>query len=183
MGQDKAFLPWRGGTLLDHSLELARAAAGQAWIVGSPGTFAPYGPVVEDIYAERGPLGGIHAALAQTATDLNLMVAVDLPFLSLCLLKYLIAQAEETAAAVVVPKAGGRLQPLCAVYRRSFAQVAERSLRAGRNKIDRLFPEVPTRVMEEEELSHNGFTEDMFRNLNTPQDWEDAKIRLARQSG
>src|SRR6266849_3025762 len=81
MGEDKAFLRLGRCTLLAHALDLARAAAGSAWIVGNSGKFGAFGPVIEDVYPERGPLGGIHAALTQTATDLNLMIAVDLPFL------------------------------------------------------------------------------------------------------
>jgi molybdenum cofactor guanylyltransferase len=183
MGEDKAFLQLGSRTLLDHALELARAAGGRAWIVGSSGRFAAFGPVVEDVFADRGPLGGIHAALTQTVTDLNLMLAVDLPFLHLRLLNYLIAEARESAAVVVVPKVGEYLQPLCAVYRRSFRHVAEQSLRAGRNKIDGLFAEVPTRVIEPEELRQSGFAEEMFRNLNTQQDWEDARMRFAGKLG
>ncbi len=180
MGEDKAFLRLGDCTLLAHALNLARAAAENAWIVGSPGKFAAFAPVVEDVYPERGPLGGIHAALAQTATDLNLVIAVDLPFVRLDFLDYLISQARETAAVVVVPRACGGLQPLCAVYRRCFAEVAERSLRAGENKIDSLFPEVETRVIEQEELRQNGFAEGMFRNLNSQQDWEEARRRISQ---
>ena len=179
MGEDKAFLRLGGCTLLERALELVRGLAGNAWIVGNKGKFAAFGPVIEDLYAERGPLGGIHAALTQTATDLNLMVAVDLPFVQADLLNYLITRARETAAVVVVPKAGGGLQPLCAVYRRAFAEAAERSLRAGKNRIDSLFPEVKTRVIDQEELLQNEFSEEMFRNVNTPQDWREARLRIS----
>ena len=177
MGEDKAFLQLGDCTLLARALDLARAATGNAWIVGCSGKFAAFGPVIEDIYPDCGPLGGIHAALTQTATDLNLMIAVDLPFLRPIFLNYLINQARKTSAVVVVPKAAGGLQPLCAVYRRGFAEVADRSLRAGKNKIDCLFAEVETRVIEQEELKQNGFAEEMFRNLNTQEDWEDARRR------
>jgi molybdopterin-guanine dinucleotide biosynthesis protein A len=175
MGQDKAFLRLGDRTLLAHALQLARAVSGNAWIVGSTKKFAHFGPVAEDVYPERGPLAGIHAALTRTSTDLNLIIAVDLPFLQPGLLNYLISQARETAAGVVVPRAGGGLQPLCALYRRNFAEVAERLLRAGKNKIAPLFAEVTTRIIEREELERNGFPEDMFRNLNTEKDWEEAK--------
>jgi hypothetical protein len=30
-------------------------------------------------------------------------------------------------------------------------------------------------VIEQADLEQNGFTEDMFRNLNTDQDWQEAK--------
>lgn len=175
MGQDKAFLKLGGYTLLERALELARGAAGNAWIVGSAAKFAAFGPVVEDVYPGCGPLGGIHAALADTATEMNLMIAVDLPFVRLDFLKYLIAGARPSNATVVVPRASGRQQPLCAIYRRSFIGVAERSLQAGKYKIDSLFTEVSTIVIAQEELEREGFSGEMFRNLNTPEDWEAAE--------
>jgi molybdenum cofactor guanylyltransferase len=179
MGQDKAFMQLGGRTLLARALQLAMTSTGGAQIVGSAEKFAVFGPVVEDICPGQGPLAGIHAALAGTRTELNLIMAVDMPFLEPELLSYLVAQACRTPAMVVLPAAGERLQPLCAVYRRAFAEVAERSLRAGENKIDRLFSEVEIRVIEPNELERNGFTEKMFRNLNTEQDWQEAKLQLS----
>jgi molybdopterin-guanine dinucleotide biosynthesis protein A len=79
---------------------------------------------------------------------------------------------------VVVPRGDGGWQPLCAVYHREFASVAERALLAGRNKIDRLFDEVRTRVIEQEELEGAGFSSAVFRNLNTPEELE-AELRRA----
>ncbi len=180
--KDKAFLKMGGRTLLEHALELARAAAGSApgnrWIVGSADKFAAFGPVVEDIYPGNGPLAGIHAALTASATDLNLIIAVDMPFLQPGFLNYLIRQARASTAAVVVPRTATGLQPLAAVYRREFAAAAERSLRAGENKVTRLFPEFHTRVIEPEELKENGFAEDLFSNLNTEQEWLKAQPKL-----
>ena len=71
---------------------------------------------------------------------------------------------------------------MCAVYRRSFAEVAERSLRAGKNKIDPLFAEVKTKIIEQDELARNGFSEETFRNVNTAQDWEAAKREFSENS-
>ena len=181
MGQDKAFMQLGGRTLLAHALEQAQAATGNAWIVGSTEKFAAFGPVVEDVYPGRGPLAGIHAALSGTRTQLNLITAVDMPFLQIDFLKYLIAQARASRAAVVVPRAGGGLQPLCAVYRKDFAQVAQRSLTAGKNKIDTLFSDVPTLVIEQAELERSGFMQDMFRNLNIKQDWQEAQQKVVSE--
>ncbi len=178
MVQDKALMQLGGGTLLAHALKRAQAATGNAWIVGSTEKFAAFGPVVEDVYPGRGPLAGIHAALSGTRTQLNLITAVDMPFLQLDFLKYLITQARASQAAVVVPRAGGGLQPLCAVYRKDFAQVAQRSLSVGKNKIDTVFADVPTLVIEPAEWERSGFMEEMFRNLNTEQDWQEAQQML-----
>ncbi|MBZ5721625.1 MAG: molybdenum cofactor guanylyltransferase [Acidobacteriia bacterium] len=175
MGRDKAFLELDGQTLLVRALALARSVARDVQIVGDRKKFSAFGPVVEDVYPERGPLGGIHAALAGSATEFNLMLAVDLPFIAPPFLEYLIAQARAGGAVVTVPRTGGRWQPLCAVYRRAFATVAERSLLAGMNKIDTLFLEVETRVLDDSEWSKAGFSAGMFRNLNTPEELETAR--------
>ena len=175
MGRDKAFLPWGEGTLLSHALQVASAVSPRVRIVGSATKFVPFGPVVEDIYRDRGPLGGIHAALAGCSTDLNLMLAVDLPFIEPRFLHFMIALAEEGGAVVTVSYADGVSQPLCAVYRREFAAIAEQSLQAGRNKIDPLFATVRTRIVPAEEWTHAGFSAAMFRNLNTHEEWKAAQ--------
>jgi len=176
MGTDKAFLRWQEGTLLDHVWEMAHALTPQVRIVGDRQRFASYGAaIIEDIYPGCGPLGGIHAALSTTVSPWNLMLAVDLPLLNGRLLSYLVARARESDATVTVPSVAGGLQPLCAVYRREFAEVAKRSLEAGQNKIDLLFALVKTQTIEEEKLLQAGFSREMFRNVNTPEDLEEVR--------
>jgi len=175
MGSDKAFLRLGDETLLSLALKAAGAVAVDVRIVGDRQKFAAFGRVVEDVYRGQGPLGGIHAALSSSVTELNLVLAVDLPFMGADFLEYMLSRARESKATITVPLVGERLQPLCAVYRRGFAEVAERSLREGKNKIDSLFASVATCVIEEDELVRAGFSAEMFRNLNTPEEWEKAK--------
>jgi molybdopterin-guanine dinucleotide biosynthesis protein A len=178
MGADKAFVEFHGRTLLARSLELARSVSADVRIVGSRDKFALFAPVVEDEFRDCGPLGGIHAALRASQADINLILAVDMPFLSRAFLEYLIEQARGAPdAIVVVPRCDGGSQPLCAIYRREFAAAAENALRAGQNKIDLLFEMVHTRVIAQNELENAGFTSNMFRNLNTPEELEAQKRR------
>jgi molybdopterin-guanine dinucleotide biosynthesis protein A len=171
MGADKAFVEYGGRTLLARALDLARSVTAEVRIVGSAEKFALFAPVVEDVFCDCGPLGGIHAALRASRTELNMMLAVDMPFVSWAFLQYLISQAGSAPeAVVVVPRGNGNWQPLCAIYRREFADAAEYALRAGRNRIDPLFSVVRTRVIAEEELEGAGFSTALFRNLNTPEE-------------
>ncbi|MGA9544273.1 MAG: molybdenum cofactor guanylyltransferase [Candidatus Sulfotelmatobacter sp.] len=178
MGTDKAFVEYEGRTLLTRALDLARSVASGVWIVGSKEKFAGFAPVVEDVFRDCGPLGGIHAALLGSSTELNLMLAVDMPFVSPAFVEYLITQARSAPdSVVIVPRSDGRRQPLCAIYRREFAAVAERALRGRQNRIDRLFDEIQIRVIEQEELEGAGFPSALFRNLNTPEELEAEKRR------
>jgi molybdenum cofactor guanylyltransferase len=99
-----------------------------------------------------------------------LMLAVDMPFVSSELLEYLFATAQRTADMINVPRAGGRLHPLCAIYRRGFAMIAEHALRSGNYKIDATFSKTSVNVIEENELTAAGFSQRNFVNVNTPQD-------------
>src|SRR5579862_8087270 len=92
MGSDKAFLELAGKPLIVRALELAHEVVTDVRIVGDAKKFGRYAPVVEDVYSNRGPLGGIHAALAQSEKECNLMLAVDLPFVPAQFLKYLLAR-------------------------------------------------------------------------------------------
>jgi molybdenum cofactor guanylyltransferase len=172
MGTDKAFVELGGKTLLHRALELVGPVGQHVWILGSREKFGSYGSVIEDEFPDHGPLGGIHAALLASDQDLNLILAVDMPFVEGKFLEYLTKCAKDSAATVTAPRAEGRWQPLCAVYRRDFSTLAERVLKVDRNKIDPLFSQVNVRGIEEAELSVNGFGSGMFRNLNTPADVE-----------
>jgi molybdenum cofactor guanylyltransferase len=183
MGQDKAFLLWDRQTLLAKALGLVSSLTDRTFIVGEKKKFAAYGAVVEDIYRDRGPLGGIHAALVSSNTELNLVLAVDLPMVTVQLLRYLVAQADASHAVVTVPHIEDRWQPLCAMYRRDFATVAEQALQEGRNKIDPLFNAVSLRTIDEQELGRGGFSPVMFRNLNTPEDLQKAQRDFASAGG
>jgi molybdopterin-guanine dinucleotide biosynthesis protein A len=174
MGRDKALLDWGGVTLLENAVRLARSVSGRVAVVGGP-AHALFGPVLLDVFPGRGPLGGIHAALEASRTDLNLIFAVDMPLIEPRFLRFMIERAQASGAVVTVPRTPEGWQPLCAVYRRSFAAAARRALEQGRNKIDALFAEVAVAVLEEPELAREGFPGTMFRNLNTPQDLEEAK--------
>jgi molybdenum cofactor guanylyltransferase len=175
MGSDKAFLELGGRSLLARALDLSRAVTPDLRIVGDPAKFSAFAPVVPDVYAARGPLGGIHAALSNSATDFNLILAVDLPFLPPRFLHYLVNEAQAAAATVTVPSAGGHLHPLCAVYRKQFSVPAETALAQGRNKLDVLFSEVSVRIIAEDELAAAGVEAAIFRNLNTRDEWEQAR--------
>jgi molybdopterin-guanine dinucleotide biosynthesis protein A len=179
MGADKAFLELAGKPLILRAVDLSREVSADVKILGEPEKFVAYGPVIEDIYRDRGPLGGIHAALTNSQSDCNLMLAVDLPFVPARFLEHLLARAESSQATVTVPSLGGYFQPLCSVYRKEFVTAAERALTQNRNKIDPLFQEVSLCIVSEEEMHTNGFDSSIFRNLNTPEDWHQAKREFA----
>ncbi|MBI3725731.1 molybdenum cofactor guanylyltransferase [bacterium] len=73
--------------------------------------------IVLDREPGLGPLGGILSVLEANPHERCLVVACDMPFLSLSLLKRLVALARENpSAGAVVPRTARGLHPLHAVY-------------------------------------------------------------------
>ena len=110
------------------------------------------------------------AALASSSTQLNVVLAVDMPFVSTDLLTYLLAQARATNAIATVPRTDDGWQPLCAVYRKDFHVLAEDALKRGNYKIDCLFEQTSMVTISAGELTRQGFSANVFQNLNTPED-------------
>jgi molybdopterin-guanine dinucleotide biosynthesis protein A len=183
MGQDKAFLQLGDTSLLERAVATAQQVCDPVVLVGDRERLGKYGVVVEDQYYGQGPLAGIQAALtSEFASEWNVILAVDTPAVPAALLESLLQTARKSQCVIAVPRVTGYTQPLCAAYRREFAETAQAALQEGRNKIDPLFATVPTRVVEETELLAAGFRPDMFDNVNTPEDWERMQRRMgARQ--
>jgi len=175
MGSEKAFLELNGRLLIDHMIGIAKTVAEQMRIVGPKDKFSAFGQLATDIYKDRGPLGGIHAALNISRTEFNLMLGIDMPFLEPRFLEYLLAQARHSEALVTVPHVAGGYQPLCACYRKEFEELADAALAAQNNKIDALFRPEITRVIDEGEFAKLGLPTTMFQNLNTREEFEKAK--------
>ena len=112
MARDKAFLELNGRTLLQHALDLVRCVTANIFIVGPSSKFGSFAPVLEDVVSGRGPLAGIYTALKATTSEMNLILAVDTPFVSAAFIQYLAAQARTTDAAVTYPLISGQSQPL-----------------------------------------------------------------------
>jgi molybdopterin-guanine dinucleotide biosynthesis protein A len=182
MGQDKASVTLNGRTLLEHALAALREVCQDVSILGRHELYDVMGPVIEDIFPGCGPLGGIHAALTNSKTEFNLIIAVDTPFIAPAFLSYLAERAIALRAVVTSPEIDDYTQPLCTVYSREFLPIAEQSLKQGDYKIVPLFPKDQTLVIKESELRQFAFAADMFENLNTPEDLARARRRVSGQN-
>jgi len=175
MGSDKALLAAGEITFLERALRITSPVAARTMIVGPKVHYARFGEVLEDIYAGCGPLGGIHAALSATRTELNLVLSVDMPKMTANFLDWMVQQAAAAPELATVPEIDGRPQPLCAVYRRRIGEVAAQLLARGEYKVGRMFSNVPTRMLKEQQIVAAGFSPELFHNVNTPEEYEQCR--------
>ena len=137
MGRDKALLELEGRPLIEIALEKLRALGLTPRIVGSRPDLAVFAPVIPDIHPHSGPLGGIEAALAASDAEQNLFLPVDLPWLPIDFLQWMMDRVELTNALVTIPRLQARPQPLCAIYRKDLLPHAQAALAAGDAKVMR----------------------------------------------
>ena len=206
MGRDKSRLPWGGHTFLTHAIRRMQQVCERVFVVGENMEAAM--PVLNDAFPGCGPLAGLHSALLHTATEWNLVLAVDMPLVPPALLKFLAAQCDQRSLAVVpqvaavgeLGEARGAmgyphklppiLQPLCASYHRQLLPIVERALSNRELSIQRLLEQAgqgmmgeeysAIRIIDERELAAAGFVPDMLMNVNTPADLDRARA-LAQQ--
>jgi molybdopterin-guanine dinucleotide biosynthesis protein A len=137
--------------------------------------------LVGDIYPGKGALGGIYSGLRAAANAYSLVVACDMPFLDLNLLRYMILLAR--GHDVVIPRIGGLPESLHAIYSKSCLEPIDRLLARGGLKIIDFFPEVRVRYVGEDEVDIFDPQHLSFFNVNTPGDLEEMKTLVKKGKG
>jgi molybdopterin-guanine dinucleotide biosynthesis protein A len=167
MGRDKALLPFGTVPLAAHVAEIVKQVADDVFLVGSPSLYAPLGhPVLPDLYPGFGPVGAIATALAATDASWNVVVACDLPFVTVDVLRLLLAEALGTGAGCAfAADPDGKGQPLCGVYHASTGHVFQAAVREGEHRLTQVAARLRPHV-----VHLNDF--EALRNVNTPDDWD-----------
>ena len=132
MGRDKAFLEIGGTTLLARQIGLAREMdAGEIFISGRADVNYPaFGcQILLDKFPDAGPFAGIERALDAMKSPVLLVLAVDLPEMSVGFLRRLAISSSETSGAI--PRANGNLEPLAAFYPKAAHALAVANLERG----------------------------------------------------
>ncbi|MGQ9655534.1 MAG: molybdenum cofactor guanylyltransferase [Thermodesulfobacteriota bacterium] len=170
MGTDKAFLEVGGRRIIDRTVELLGPLFPQLLLVtNNPVGYAYLGiRMVSDLLPGRGALGGLYTALFFSTTQHVFVVACDMPFLRVEVIRHLLRQSQRWD--VVVPQMGDHVEPLHAVYSRRCLPHVEALLQKGGRKVMDFYssvrvlrvPEQEIRALDPELLS--------FRNVNTPEE-------------
>ena len=169
-GSNKALAELEGRRLIGHpARRLENIFTHLLLVTNSPETYGFLNwPMTGDIFAGKGPLAGIHAALLASSTDRIFVCGCDMPFLEEKLIRYLCAIS--SGYDVTLPVHENGYEPLCAVYNRSALAHIEKHLRNDIRKIALIIDQLKTRKVKEEELLSITAKTDPFLNINRPQD-------------
>jgi molybdopterin-guanine dinucleotide biosynthesis protein A len=184
MGQDKAWLEIEGHPMIERVIAAVRPVVERLGIIINAANpqVERYERLAEscdaalifDLHEHRGPLGGIHTALAHCgANESALILACDLPFITTEFLSFLsdFHQSGERQAVTVPLDQSLRMQPLAAIYDQSLETTIGQMLAENELKVDRLYSRVLTRQVCFAEFAHLPDAERLFANINTPEEW------------
>lgn len=169
MGRDKVALPVGETTMIEHLVRRLSPAVDEAVVAGGS-VGAPGARLVEDRYPGAGPLAGMHAGLEAARYPWVWVIACDLPDVDPALLPLLTSMTNGVDA--VVPIVGGRVQGVCALYRRDLAPRIEDLLLTKARSVRAFLNAIEVRYLDEAELRTSDPELRSFRNLNTPADYE-----------
>jgi molybdopterin-guanine dinucleotide biosynthesis protein A len=176
LGSDKALFDFNGKTLVTYAIEALKPLCGTLMISANQTLekYESYGfPVIPDEIKEVGPMGGILTCLKHSATQHNLIISCDTPFVGSTLFKHLLTEIENFQ--VVVPSHETFLiEPLNAYYNTNVIGEMESAIREGNYKLMDFFKRIRFKSVEiSEKLSF--YNERIFTNINTLDDMDQAK--------
>lgn len=182
MGRAKAWLPFGEEVLLQRVVRILGEVLNPLVVVASPDQDVPKLPnhveVVRDAEAYLGPLAGLVAGLNALAgrSDAAYLSACDLPFLKPEFVKRVadLPEDERRRDRVHLPRIGGYLHPLAAMYPFSVRDKALSLLNGGTRRMLDLFDHVPVHILQEADLADLDPKLESLRNINTAEEYAQA---------
>ena len=184
LGRSKALETICGQSLIERVIERLRQLTDEILVVTSQEhpdlPVAGGAKILVDLYPDKGPLGGIYTGLLEARSSHGIVVACDMPFLNIELLRYMIGLVDEFDA--VVPRLGeGMAEPLHAIYSKNC--LGEMKARLERNQlgVHSFLNMVRVRYVERDECERLDPQLLSFFNINYQSDLERA-VTLAAES-
>jgi molybdopterin-guanine dinucleotide biosynthesis protein A len=167
MGKDKSMQPVGGRPMIETIYEQLHGSFEQILISAGEGQKYDFlgVEVIRDRVAGQGPLMGIASAVEASASEVNFVVACDIPRIEMSFVRRMLAEAE--GADIVIPITGDeKYEPLFAVYCKSALEAINEVLRTGGRKIIDAFSRCKVRYIELGEP-------EWFVNINTVDEYEE----------
>lgn len=123
--------------------------------------------LIEDIYTNKGPVGGIYTALEHSKVENNLILSCDIPFITTEVLKILIDNHLSSENNITFLSDGIKNYPLIGVYKKLLVNLFEEAILNEKLKLQRVIQTITNIVISIDIKYHS-----TLKNINTKQDLE-----------
>lgn len=168
MGSDKGMLLLNETVFIAHIVKALQEATIQNITIVS--TNSDYDFLncnrIEDIYPDKGPVGGIFTALSHSQTEQNIISSVDVPLISAEIITWLINNIDNEKLITQV-KIADKTSPLIAVYNRKAVTVFEEHLKREQLRLRMVVEAIPHKTIEVPDKWCA-----LLQNINTKEDYQ-----------
>lgn len=171
MGADKGLMLYNGRPMITYSIDLLRQFCSRILISTSNPAYEVFGyPTIADIYAEKGPLGGLYSCIMESTSEINICLPCDLPRMKPDILEYMLQISDGTQC--IIPMTPYP-EPLVAIYPSQVLPVVHQMITKGKYKMTEIFESFPVQYVPLEKFpGDNNLI--CFSNFNTPSDITEA---------
>lgn len=170
-GKNKSFITINGSTIVEKNLEILKDLFDEIIIISNdPDSYHLHSKitVVKDIYPNKGPLSGIHAALCHCTTSGVFVFACDMPNLDKEIILSQVRYFSEKRSMIIVPETPTGIEPLHAIYPKDSLTAVEDLVKMKSNlPIRSLFSLYPTLFWK---FNDRKMADVVFKNINRPED-------------
>ena len=183
MGVNKALLEISGASLLHRTARLLQPLVTDVTVIGPPEFYSQMGlRILPDDRPGLGPLGGIATALRVSSSPWNLIVGCDLPYLTGEWLHFLLRRALASSADALLPETARGPEPLCAIYNRRCLASILAAIERNNLKITQGLSACVVESIPQAEWKAFDSGGRLFKNMNVPADYEEARAFFERES-
>ncbi|MDR7131521.1 molybdopterin-guanine dinucleotide biosynthesis protein A [Algoriphagus sp. 4150] len=163
MQAEKGLVLYKGKPFIRWIIEAIMPITSTIILVTSNGDYSLVGlPMIEDIYADKGPVGGIYTALSHSTSERNLILSCDVPKITADLLLSLTEESEKKKASVTFLSDGKNDYPLIGVYKKETLETLAEAISADKLKLCPL-----VNLMSHHKLIINSHQKSLVQNVNS----------------
>lgn len=168
MGSDKGMLLLNEFVFIEHIVKALEKASIENITIVSQNAAYDFLTCnrIEDIYPDKGPVGGIFTALSHSGTKQNIILSVDVPLISADIIEWLVANKDDEKV-ITQMRVGDKTSPLIAIYDKDVVSVFEEHLKRDQLKLRMVIDEIPHQTIEVPEKWSS-----LLQNINTKEDYQ-----------
>ena len=168
MGEDKGLLNLNGSAMITHVINTLKEITDDVFIVSNNNEYGKFGlPVYRDLITNKGPIAGIYTGLLNSASEVNIIVSCDSPFVSIDFLKNLMLRS--ITFDVTIPSYNDRIHPTIGIYNRSIIEILKQQIDSNELKLMLAIEKVKHQIIKFSSIDKD-IDPKIFSNINTKQD-------------
>ncbi len=168
MGTDKGLLTLNKETFVQRISNTLQAITNSVFVVTSNEKYSDLGlNSIEDIFPDKGPVGGILTSLHHSANENVIIISCDAPLVSVEFCHWLLEEHQKSDSKITFPTLANKDYPLIGIYTKNVEDIFFQAIQKDLLKLRSLISQLKCNIVKVPiEFEHNLY------NINTPEEYQ-----------